>query len=76
MKIEEDQARKESIQWQIKILEQAQEQFPNIEDVYAAHRQTTLPLVLLKYEHDRHLSELLPKCALEELGGYKPLTEE
>ena len=39
-------------------------------------KQTTLPLILLKFEHDRNLEELMPRCSLEQLGGYKLLTQE
>lgn len=33
-------------------------------------------LPLLKLEQHMHLKELLPKCPMEELGGYKPLSED
>ena len=47
-----------------------------MEQLYEAHKQATLPLVMLKYEHDCHLQELLPSGSLEELGGYKALLED
>ena len=62
------------MQWEIKIIEQAIKKFSKIEQLYETHKQTTLPLVLLKFEHDKHLKELMPQCPLEQLGGYKPLT--
>ena len=71
-----DPHRKDMLQWQIKILTQALEQFPNVEDMYQAHKQSTLHLVILKYEHDKHFQELLLACAMEELGGYKHLIED
>ena len=49
---------KESLQWEIKIIKQAIKQFLKIEQLYEAHKQTTLPLVLLKFEHDKNLEEL------------------
>ena len=52
------------------------EPFPKVEDMYQAPKQLTLPLVLPKYEHEKHLQELLPTCATEELGGYKALAED
>ena len=51
---------KESLQWEIKIIKQAINQVLKIEQLYEAHKQTTLPLVLLKFEHDRNLEELMP----------------
>ena len=55
-----DKVLKESLQWEIRIIKQAIKQFPKIEQLYEAHKQTTLPLVLLKFEHDRNLEELMP----------------
>ena len=60
------------MQWEICIIKQAIKQFPNIESLYEARKQTSLPLVLLKFEHDMHLEELMPQCPLEKLGGYHP----
>ena len=73
-KVAADKVHKESLQWEIRIIKQAIKQFPKIELLYEAHKQTTLPLVLLKFEHDMHLEELMPQCPLEQLGGYHPLT--
>ena len=56
---------RESLQWEIKIIKQAIKQFPKIEQLYEAYKQTTLPLVLLKFEHDKNLEELMPQCSLE-----------
>ena len=75
-KVATDKVLKESLQWEICIIKQAIKQFPKIEQLYEAHKQTTLPLVLLKFEHDMHLEELMPQCPLEQLGGYHPLTHD
>ena len=40
-------------------------QFLKIESLYEAHKQTTLPLVLLKFKHDMHVDELMPQSPLE-----------
>ena len=69
-----DKVRKESLQWEVRIIKQAIKQFPKIEQLYETHKQTTLPLILLKFEHDRNLEELMPQCSLEQLGGYEPLS--
>ena len=50
-----DKVLRESLQWEIKIIKQAIKKFPKIEKLYETHKQTTLPLVLLKFEHDVHL---------------------
>ena len=71
-----DKVFKESLQWEIRIIKQAIKQFPKIEQLYETHKQTTLPLILLKFEHDRNLEELMPQFSLEQLGGYEPLTQE
>ena len=49
---------------------------PKIESLYEALKQTTLSLVLLKFEHDMHIDELMPQSPFELLGGYKPLTQD
>ena len=67
---------RESLQWEIKIFKQAIKQFPKIEQLYEVHKQTTLPLILLKFEHDKNLEELMPQCSMEQLGGYKSLTQD
>ena len=67
---------KERLQWEIKIIKQAIKRFPKIEQLYETHKHTTLPLVLLKFEHDINLEELMPQCSLEQLGGYRSLTQE
>ena len=65
-----DKVLQESLQWEIKSIKQAIKRFPKIEQLYETHKQTTLPLVLLKFEHDVHLEELMPQCPLEQLRGY------
>ncbi|MCO5595839.1 hypothetical protein L7F22_049890 [Adiantum nelumboides] len=74
--VEQDPARKSSLKKDIKIIKQVKEQLPTIDKLYQAHRQETMPLLLLKYEHEVHQRQLMPPCTLEELGGYEPLTEE
>ena len=59
-KVPTDKVLKESLQWKIRIIKQAIKQFPKIEQLYEAHKHTTLPLVLLKFEHEKHLEELMP----------------
>ena len=71
-----DKVLREILQWEIKIFKQAIKQFPKIEQLYETHKQTTLPLVLLNFEHDMHLEELIPQCPLEQLGGYHLLTQD
>ena len=67
---------KESLQWEIRIINQAMRQFPRIENLYETHKQTILPLVLLEFKYDMHVDELMPQSSLELLGGYKPLTQD
>ena len=69
-----DKVLREILQWEIKIIKQAMKQFPKIEQLYETHKQTTLPLVLLKFEHDKHLEELIPHCPLKQLGDYQPIS--
>ena len=45
--ITNDKVHKENLQWEIKMMKQAMRQFPKIESLYEAHKQTTLPLLLL-----------------------------
>ena len=52
---------RESLQWEIKVIKQAIKEFLKIEQLYEAHKkQTTLPLVLFKFKHNRNLEELKP----------------
>ena len=67
---------KESLQWEIQIIKQAIKHFPKIEILYETHKETTLPLVLLKFEHDMHVDELMLQSPLELLGDYQPLTQD
>lgn len=73
---ETDPTRREDLQWELKIIETAKAKFDKVEDLYQAHRNSVLPLPLLKLEHELHLRDLMPKCQMEELGGYRALTEE
>ena len=73
-KVTTDKVHKERLQREICIIKQAIKQFPKVESLYETYKQTTLPLVFLKFEHDMHLEELMPQCPLEQLGGYHPLT--
>lgn len=54
----------------------AEQRFQKVEELYEAHRNLALPLPLLKLEQHMHLKELLPRCPMEELGGYQPLSED
>ncbi|KAI5057986.1 hypothetical protein GOP47_0028001, partial [Adiantum capillus-veneris] len=76
LQTETDVRKKEDIQWELKIVEMAQEIFLEVEDLYEVHRQSTLSLLFLKIEHDRKFQDLLPRWAMEECGGYKPLTRD
>ena len=60
-KVAIDKVQKERLQWEICIIKQTIKQFPKIKRLYEAHKQTTFPLVLLKFEHDMHLEELMPQ---------------
>ena len=60
-----DKVRKESLQWKIIIIKQDMRYFPKIEILYEDHRKTTLLLLILKFEHDMHLEDLMPQCPLD-----------
>ena len=54
----------------------AEERFPTVEQLYEAHRQTELPLTMMKVELDNNMEDIMPMCKMEELGGYAPLTKD
>ena len=72
---EKDSKRKEDLEWELKMLETAKLKFKDVDALYQAHNQTTLPLLTLKLEVEMHTKRLMPKCRMEELGGFEPLTE-
>ena len=58
------------------MVETAKLKFKDVDALYKAHHQTTLPLLLLKLEVEMHMKRLMPKCRMEDLGGnaYAELT--
>ena len=53
-----------------------EQRFPNVEQIYEAHRQTKLPLVTMKIELERNMAKHMPLCQMEDLGGYKYLIKD
>ena len=51
-------------------------EIPTIDQIYEAHRQTEPPLNMMKIEQDRNMAIHMSICRMEDLGGYKPLTED
>ena len=64
------------LKWELRVVELAEEKLPHIEQLYEAHRQTELPLTMMKIELERNMGIHMPLCKMEELGGYKPLSED
>ena len=58
------------------MVELAEEKFPQIEQLYEAHRQTDLHLAMMKIEQERNMAIHMPQCKMEDLGGYKALFED
>ena len=54
----------------------AKQRFPQIEHLYEAHRQTQLPLTMMKIEQEQNMAIHMPLCQMEELGNYRPLSKD
>ena len=65
-----DTKKKEDLVSELKIISTTKSKFDKVEQLYEAHRNSTLPLPLLKVELEMNMRDLMPKCPLEELGGY------
>ena len=65
-----------NLKWELQVVELAEEKFPQIEQLYEAHRQIDLPLAMMKIKQERNMAIHMPKCKLEDLGGYGPLSED
>ena len=68
--------KKEALQAELSLIQIAKSKFNKAEDLYEAHRQITMPLVMLKVEEEMNVNRLMPKCTVEEMGGYAPLTQD
>ena len=54
-----------------------EEKFPQIEQLYKTHRQQIdLPLAMMKIEQERNMAIHMLKCKMEDLGRYRPLSED
>ena len=62
-----------NLKWELQVVELAEDKFPQIEQLYEAHRQTNLPLAMMKIEQERKMAIHMPQCKMEDLGGYKAL---
>ena len=60
------------LQWELKIVLDAKEKFLDAKKIFETHWQTALPYALMKLVQD---GLMMPKCTVEELGGYDPLTK-
>ena len=65
-----------NLKWELQVVELAEEKFPQIEQLYEAHRQTDLPLAMMKIEQERNMAIHMPQCRMEDLGGYKVLSKD
>ena len=54
----------------------AKERFPKMEQLYEAHRQIELALIMMKIELDKKMEVIMSLCRMEELEGYAPLIED
>ena len=66
---------KRDISWEMRVAKLAKEQFPKVKQMYEAHRLIELFLTLMKIEHEKNMKSLMPRCHLEEIGGYIFLTQ-
>ena len=53
IEVEEDATVKVDLQWDLKVVQLAQQRFPQMEQIYEAHRHTKLHLVMMKIEYGR-----------------------
>ena len=60
---------KANLQWELHVVELAEQRFPKVEKIYEAHRQTKLPLTRMKIELNCNMAKLMPLCKMEDLGG-------
>ena len=67
---------KANIQWELHVVELAEQRFPQIDQIYEAHHQAKLPLNMMKIEQDQNMAIHMPFCQMEDLGKYKPLVED
>ena len=45
----------EDLHWELKVVETAKAKFKDVDSLYRAHHQITLPLLLLQVENEMHI---------------------
>ena len=71
---EADRSIQADLQWDLHVVELAEQRFPHIKQLYEAHCHTDLPLTMMKNEQEKNMAIHMPLCQMEELGGYRPLS--
>ena len=56
-------------------MQEAETRFLDVEKMFKAHCLTAMPYALMKLKKDKFMTDLMPRCTVEELGGYAPLTK-
>ena len=59
---EADPSIQPDLQWELYVVELAKQRFPHIKQLYEAHRQTELPLTMVKIEHEQNMDTHMPLC--------------